>query len=54
MRVLAGITIGITLAVAWALYGAPYCGWLFTRILPQTPAGWAPKHRTWQHGIEVS
>lgn len=51
MRTLASIGIGITIAWAAAAIWKPTIRWAFNDQ-PATPDDWAPRHRTWQNGIE--
>lgn len=52
MKTTSGVIIGITLVILWHVLGGPWIAWLFTRIEPATPEGWAPKHRTWRNGVQ--
>lgn len=51
MKLLIGIIAGVTLMILWHLLGWPWIGWMFTRILPETPADWTPRDRTWIKGV---
>lgn len=50
MRILIAFIIGATLITLWNILGWPWIGWLFTRILPETPTDWKPRMRTWIKG----
>lgn len=53
MRTLLGVAIGITIYILWHVLGWPWIGSLF-HDQPATPDDWAPRHRTWKHGIETT
>lgn len=48
--ILAGITVTWVVITLWHILGWPWIGWLFTRVLPETPTNWTPKMRTWIKG----
>jgi hypothetical protein len=51
MRTILGVAAGITLSILAYTIWQPAILWTLTRIPPATPAGWAPKHRTWHNGV---
>lgn len=51
MKLTLGVRTGMTIAWAAAAIYRPTIAWTFTRIPPATPEGWAPRYRTWDHGV---
>ena len=50
MRVLTAVIITGTALILWHIAGDRWLTWLLYRIPPVTPAGHAPRYRTWHNG----
>lgn len=51
MKILAGISIGVTASILAYIIGRPTISWVFTRVPPATHPDSRPRFKSWRDGV---